>query len=208
MTNQPTAALLDPFPAPSQRLDFAYFQLHLALNGSPAERKAVGDPARLPRPWLPDTCTDPQLRRDLWAWLDAVTIWLNQEYTWDPDDLIPACWPAHPHLVREIAAVADQYRRARAALESTALEEWHRYTLPMFTDRMRRRCRQHCESNGHRTTPGYGRQQRHTTTEAAARQSLYDADIATLDASAPSPPPERSGPRLVVVDPNTGEILD
>jgi hypothetical protein len=40
--------------------------------------------------------------------------------------VIPGCWPQHPHLVHEIAVLADQRRRAGTARTSDVLEEWHR----------------------------------------------------------------------------------
>ena len=65
------------------------------------------------------------------SWLDDVVIWLNHEYVWDVVAMIPACWPKHPHLVHEIAVLADLRRRAGHALTGDALEEWHRYALPL-----------------------------------------------------------------------------
>ena len=202
MTEPSTPQLLDPFPAPGPLLDFAFFQLHVAATGSPAERQAVGDPETLPRPWLPETCTDPRLRRALWDWLDQVATWINRQYTWDTTDLIPACWPQHPHLIRELAVIADQYRRAAAALDSTPLEEWHRYTLPMFTDRMRGRCRQHCDS-GHKPSPGSGRQRRHQTNDAPVREHAYQHDVAALKER-----PDQVAPRLLLVDTATGLVTE
>jgi len=194
--------LLQPFPTPGPWLEHSYYRLHIAEHGSPAERAAIGDPANLERPWLPDTCTDPRTRAELWEWLDAVAIWINAQYTWDPADLIPTCWPDHPHLIRELAVTADQHRTARTATTSVALEEWHRYTLPMFTDRIRRRTRQHCDTR-HAPTPGHGHQQRHTSHGEPARQAAYNGDIASLAASETLPD---SRPRLVIVDTTTGLI--
>ena len=53
----------------------------------------------LPRPWDPTSIREPQLRRELWTWLDHVVDWLNVEYVWDIVGIIPPCWPQHPHLV-------------------------------------------------------------------------------------------------------------
>lgn len=199
MTIETARPLLDPFPEPGPMLQHAYLRLTIAATGSPAERQAVGDPEDLPRPWLPETCTDPRLRRDLWAWLEHVVIWINSQYTWDTTDMIPTCWPQHPHLIRELATVADQYRRSATAVDSTPLEEWHRYTLPMFTDRMRTRYRQHCDS-GHKPSPGAGRQHRHQNSDVAAREHAYQHDVAAFDQHA------AASPRLMLVDTSTGEI--
>jgi hypothetical protein len=72
----------------------------------------------LPRPWEPATCRTPQLRRQLWLWLDAVVDWLLTD-VWEATDTIPACWPEHPHLVHQIAVLADQRRRAGHAFTVT-----------------------------------------------------------------------------------------
>lgn len=199
--------LLQPFPDPGEWLKHAYGQLHAAENGTATEKNMAGDPAQLARPWIPETCTDPRTRRDLWIWLDEAVIWLNSQYTWEPTELIPACWPEHPHLVRELAVLADQYRRARGALTSTPLEEWHRYTLSMFTERMRRRSRQHCD-NGHKPTPGHGPQQRHQTHDGPRRYAAYRADVEAVGGPEPTVPASDNGHRrhLVVVDLETGVI--
>ena len=77
----------------------------------------------LPRPWEPATCRTPQRRQQLWCWLDAVVDWLVTKYVRDVGDMIPVCWPQHPHLVYEIAVLADRRRRAGHALTSDTLEE-------------------------------------------------------------------------------------
>src|SRR3546814_4618052 len=90
-----------PFPVPGGHVRLAYRELHIAINGTEEEKKALGNHALLSRPWEPATCLDPELRHDLWDWLDDVVIWLNREYTWDVSGLIPSCWPLHPHLRSE-----------------------------------------------------------------------------------------------------------
>ncbi len=109
-----TGLLVLPFPTPSSdELRKAYNDLYLAVNGDEDTEKRIGNPNKLPRPWDPPTCTKPALRRELWAWLDEVVTWFNHEYVWDHNaGMIPACWPQHPHLVHEIAVLADQRRRA------------------------------------------------------------------------------------------------
>ena len=79
-----------PFPVPGDHVRLAYRELHIAINGTEEEKKALGNHALLPRPWEPATCLDPELRHDLWEWLEDVVIWLNREYTWDVSGLIPA----------------------------------------------------------------------------------------------------------------------
>lgn len=206
------APIVRAFPEPGKGIQQAYRELDLADTGTDAQRKALGDLNLLPRPWDPASLTQPQLRLEVWAWLEAVTTWLNLEYVWDVSAMIPPCWPQHPHLVHEIAVIADQRRRAGRALTSDALEEWHRYALPSFIDRMKGRSRNHCEE-GHQDWPAKGRFARHVSDEQAnERRRAFNADQQTQRASRASQQPQ--GPQLRVVDDDlavdtdTGEIFD
>jgi hypothetical protein len=49
--------------------------------------------------------------------------------------------------VHKIAVLADQRHRARQALTSDPLEEWHRYNMPSFTEWMRTRLQNHCQQD-------------------------------------------------------------
>jgi len=206
------ATMALPFPRPGRTLDHAYRELTIALNGSAEQIKALGDLRLLARPWDPPTCAEPQLRKELWEWLEQVVIWLNSEYVWDVAGIIPPCWPRHPHLVHEIAVLADQRRRAGLAFASDPLEEWHRYCLPAFIERMKNRTKSHCEEKEHQRWPALGRYTRHTASEAVdARAAAYRADLIALDP--PRPPASPAGPRLHVVDGlrvdlGSGEVLD
>ena len=201
------------FPTAGRRVEHAYRELDKALNGSDEEKKALGSPRVLPRPWDPPTCVDPALRAGVWDWLEQVVIWLNHEYVWDASAQIPACWPQHPHLVHEIAVLADLRRRAGHALTGDTLEEWHRYALPAFTERMRHRIKAHCEDKDHQPWPAQGRHIRHVGDDSTrARARVFHADVATLR-HAPEPPPLPPVPRLhlvddLTVDTGTGEVLD
>jgi hypothetical protein len=204
--------LIRGFPDIGPRTRNAYRELHLAAYGTKEQRRAVGNPDTLPRPWEPASCTEPRLRAEVWAWLEQVVTWLNHEYVWDIGAMIPSCWPHHPHLVHEIAVLADQCRRAGTALGSDALEEWHRYALPGFVDRMRARLRSHCEE-GHQPWPARSRYTRHTSNEAEARarHRAYSHDVqAVLDhrARREQTRDPATRPRLSVVDLDTGEISD
>jgi hypothetical protein len=108
----------------------------------------IGDPRLLPGPWDPPACRRTEPCEQVWAWLEDVVTLLNHEYVWDVAGVIPGCWPQHPYLVHEIAVLADQRRRAGTARTSDVLEEWHRYPLPAFIDRMRTRNKDRCEE-GH-----------------------------------------------------------
>ena len=208
------APMIHPFPQPGKLVRHAYYELHTAVNGTPEHQKHLGNHALLPRPWDPASCGDPGLRHQLWQWLDAVVIWLNHDYTWDAQQsgMIPVCWPQHPHLVHEIAVLADQRRRAGLAKTSDALEEWHRYCLPSFTDRVRARLRSHCE-DGHTPWPARPRHNEHTSqAQTRRREAAFADDVNALPerrrALPSQPTDQRTGPRLGVVDLETGELRD
>ena len=63
--------------------------------------------------------------------------------------------------MHEIAVLADQRSRAGHAFTSDALEEWHGYSLPAFTERMKSRLRNQRE-DGHQPWPAKGRHTRYT----------------------------------------------
>lgn len=150
--------LVRPFPQPGPGLTQAYHDLELAQHGTDQQQQALGDLGSLPRPWVPDTLSR-SLRRELWVWLDEVVPWLNEHYTWEIGTGVPVCWDRHPHLVLELATVTDLRHRAARSLTGDALEDWHRYCLPAFLDRMTSRLRSSCE-NKHASWPGRPRQTR------------------------------------------------
>jgi len=128
--------------------------------------------------------------------------------------MIPHCWPKHPHLAHEVAVLADLRRRAGQALSSDALEEWHRYALPAFNERMRTRMKAHCEDKEHQPWPAQGRHARHAGPDARReREAVFQADVDTLSRSGVD---ERQSPSLphlhlmdgLRVDPHTGEVQD
>jgi hypothetical protein len=134
--------------------------------------------------------------------LEAVVSWLNHEHVWDVADVIPTCWPQHPHLVHEIAVLADQRRRAGQALTSDRLDGWHLHSLPSFTERMRSRLRNRCQED-HQSWPAKGRYTRHIG-EASRRRRMdaYAADGRAVK----STDDQDQSPRLGLVDLETGEI--
>ena len=195
-------ALLQPFPEPGRRVQLAYRQLDLATRRQQDQLLPLHDLANLQRPWDPATCQTLQLRREVWSWLEAVVTWLNHEHVWDVADVIPPCWPQHPHLVHELAVLADQRHRAGEALSSDPLEEWHRHSLPEFTERMRTRLRNHCQED-HQSWPAKGRYSRHVG-EASRRRRMdaYAGDVRALKSTLD----QDQSPRLGPVDLKTGEI--
>jgi hypothetical protein len=202
--NAGSSVLIEPFPVPGRLLQLAYRELDLVSNGAQDQLLALRDLRDLPRPWDPASCETPQLRKEVWSWLEAVVTWLNQEYVWDVADVIPPCWPKHRHLVHEIAVLADQRRRAGLGVTSDALEEWHRYSLPSFTERMKARLRSHCQED-HQSWPAKSRHTRHTSeTSRQRRTNIYAADTHAVK----SPHRQIQSPRLGLVDLDTGEITD
>jgi hypothetical protein len=201
-----------PFPRSGRLVEHAYRELHLAATGTEEQVKALGDLRLLPRPWDPATCLHPELHAQVWQWLEHVVVWLNGEYVWDVAAMVPPCWPRHPHLVHEIAVLADQRRRAGLAISSDDLEEWHRYALPAFVDRTRTRLRSTCEDKDHQPWPAVGRHTRHTAADATrAREAAYRADVQALtppDPAMPSAPPRLHLVDGLRVDPLTGEVTN
>lgn len=201
--------LARPFPRPGPQITHAYRELDVALNGDDEQRKGVGNPSELPRPWDLGSIEDAPMRTELWQWLEAVVEWVNSEHVWDPSYLIPPCWPQHPHLVHEIAVLADQRCRAGHAIASDALEEWHRYALPAFFDRRGTRLRTACDSRHHDwpARPAHVRFQ----DARGHREECYTGDVDHHRLLQPPADTERMpGLHLVdghCVDPDTGEIL-
>lgn len=198
------------FPEPGDLVRQAYRELWLAVNGTPEQQKALGNHASLPRPWDPASCAEPDLRLQVWEWLEQVVIWLNREYSWDVATLIPTCWPLHPHVVHEVAVVADQRRRGGLALTSEALEEWHRYCLPGFVDRMRSRVRSHCDDE-HTSWPSRPRHSEHVADGSRERREdmfALDVDALTARQAAQQSRASSTPPRLGLVDLETGLILE
>ena len=126
-------------------------------RGDPDEMAAAGDLSNLPRPWDPATCPD-DLREAIWEWCDLVAAWLNHEYVWRPTQMVPPCWPHHPHIARELAVLAILRWNAEQATTPEPMEEWHRYSLPMFCDRMATRLGESaCRTAKHVDWPADGR---------------------------------------------------
>lgn len=201
--------LVRRFPVPGPQVRLAYRELEIADVGTDAQKKALGPIADLARPWSPGTCTVPQMRAELWIWLDEVVVWLNHQMAFDVADVIPACWTQHAHLVHELAVLADLRRRADRAVTSESLEEWHRYALPAFLERMRHRIAEHCGDDHARVWPAAGRFSRHLDNrEIAARQRDFAGDVMASRESTSSRSASAKVARLHVVDTDSGEILD
>lgn len=180
--------LVQPFPRPGLALQEAFERLEklgreVALNIEPDT-----DLAAIPRPWDPATVTDTDMRMQLWTWLAQVVDWINAEYAWDVHDTIPTCWPRHPHLVHELAVLADQRRVAGLACSSGPLQRWHQQSLPAFRARMHEQIQQHCDE-GHAAWPARARHQRSTSVEAWQERNEH----LLADVSGPCEGPEPAG---------------
>lgn len=138
-----------------------------ANGGQPG--KPAADLAGLPRPWNPASCPA-GLREAVWGWCDDVAGWLNADYCWRPAQLIPACWPHHPHLARELPVLALQRWQAELAADPDPLEQWHRLTFPAFCERMAARLGDSSCRTG-----------RHLDWPARARHAAYTGPAAVED---------------------------
>jgi hypothetical protein len=164
------------FPAPPSLVAHVLTQLRIVRSGDADAIADLGDVAELARPWLPATCGD-QLRHHLWMWCDEVVNWINQQYVWRGTQLIPECWPQHPHIANELPALACQRVHAEDSAGADLVEEWHRHTLPLFLDRVATRLGDSCRASKHVDWPAAGRYDAsQSEASIAARQDLYYVD--------------------------------
>jgi hypothetical protein len=188
------------FPEPTRLVRAAFAELQTALqivrSDDEAAKKTLPPLSELSRPWDPPSCP-PVLRRDLWRWLDQVAGWINHEYSWQADRMIPTCWPAHPHIVHELAVVASLRASAGHALTADAMEDWHRYVLPGFIERMTSRLGgSPCPPGSHKGWPGASRFTEYESAGAVTkRTSAFDSDTGHRGGATAPPPPSRNGAR-------------
>ena len=160
-----SALAILPFPIPGPNLRHLYRHHTIAQSGTEAEQKRALGRGINDRPWDPATLSNPSYRLEMWHWLEDVVRWFNHEYAWDTSQVIPDCWPEHPHLIHEIAAMADDRYRAALAHNGGPLENWHRVTVPWFLDRMRKSISSYCEEH-HQAWPARARYARQVTQES------------------------------------------
>lgn len=167
MTDRPDTAALAvlPFPIPGPQLRYLYRHYSLLAAGTEAEQKKLRERGINARPWDPATLGTSAQRLELWRWLEDVVLWFNHEYAWDTNQVIPGCWPEHPHLVHEITCLADERYRAALAYSGAFLADWHRQAVPLFLNRMREAIRGHCEER-HQAWPARARYARQTSQES------------------------------------------
>jgi len=194
-----------PFPEPGRLVQATYRELWIVEFGTEEDRAGLGRVETLGRPWDPPSCAL-AVRQQVWAWLDEVAAWVNHEYGWNLDRLIPPCWPGHPHIAHELAVLADQRRTAGRAFGSDQLEDWHRYSLPLFLDRLVARLGNRCV-NTHDEWPASARHRAFTSdVNRRERTAWFADDVITIR------PPVKAGAgdhaRLALVDLSTGEVTD
>lgn len=132
----PEFHIVTAFPTPPPSVARVLHQHQVVRRGDADEIAGEGTLTNLPRPWAPGTCKDDDLRAAIWDWCDAVAEWLNHEYAWRPAQLVPPCWPHHPHIAHELPVLAVLRVAAESSTGPELLEEWHRHTLTAFFDRM------------------------------------------------------------------------
>ncbi len=172
-----SGSLVAAFPKPKKILQEAFEKLRRASSGDPLAIEALGPLADLERPWDPPTCKA-RTRNALWLWLDEVVAWLNHEYARQPDHAIPACWPLHPDLVREIALLASQRLLAGRAFTHNQLIAWHQTALPDFYTRMLERLGgSPCHPGQHKPWPAASRYADYSSADATTtRTAIFDGD--------------------------------
>jgi hypothetical protein len=145
--------LVEPFPTPHLVVTSALEQLELVDQAPPETECALPRAEELPRPWDPATC-NAFLRSEIWMWLEDVARWINEQQLWNlASPGIPGCWPAHPHLVHDLATVACARYAASRTSTPRALGDWHHHTLPGFLDRIDERLGDACASGNHQPAP-------------------------------------------------------
>ncbi len=144
------------FPRPPTLVAHVLAQLRIVRCGDTDAIAELGDLDYLPRPWLPASCSD-QLRHHVWMWCDDVAMWINQSYVWRSAQMIPDCWPQHPHIANELPVLACQRVHAEDSAGTDLLEEWHRHTLLLFLDRLTARLGDSCRAGKHVDWPAAAR---------------------------------------------------
>jgi hypothetical protein len=94
-------------------------------------------PPKVPRPWAARATPDD------WSQLTNWVDWLTGTYSLRERHLIPGCWPAHPGVVEDLAALHAAWQHAMLADEaardtgSDAGMYWHEHHLFPALDRVR-----------------------------------------------------------------------
>jgi hypothetical protein len=175
----PLAGLIvQPFPEPGHEVRASMEALQFYSTNPPESEEELRRLAEMPRPWDPAGCSG-RLREEMWQWLDQVAIWINQQHLWNvARPGIPECWPAHPHLAHDLAVVASARYYTSFAVNPSALDDWHRYCLPTFLERLRDRLGDGCQPGKHMPRPRTERDDMHADTKTRrGRLQRYRDDV-------------------------------
>lgn len=172
-----TGQMVQRFPSPGQLVRAAMEALLFAAK-APADGASDLRIEALPRPWDPATCPG-DLRAELWVWLDEVASWINTQTLWNlAHPGIPECWPAHPHLVHELAVVACSRHYTTYADTPMPLDAWHTNCLPGFLHRLDERYGDACQPGKHLPRPRADRDEKHGDFQAVrARRQRFRDDV-------------------------------
>jgi hypothetical protein len=166
-----------PFPPAPDEVIGAARRVGIVARGEvePNVTKAEGTDPELP--WEPGTC-QAHLRHSTWDWCEQVARWLNHEYAWLPTHVVPPCWPLHPSIARELAALSFLHWQAAATADPQLMDEWNRNVLPLFFNRMFHALgRSGCRDGEHVDWPAEGRYVAYLSDAAtAARKAAFVAD--------------------------------
>ncbi|MFJ2758774.1 hypothetical protein ACIO3S_24460 [Nocardioides sp. NPDC087217] len=178
--------MAEPFPSPAASIRSAMEALQAAAADPPKDEEALRRLVQMPRPWDPATCRG-RTRREIWAWLDAVALWINTQHLWNVNRPgIPECWPAHPHLVHDLAVLACSRYYTSFAVTPDSLEDWHRYALAGFLERLRDRLGDGCQPGRHQPRPRRERDVAHGADAVrCGRDERYADDV--ICAGGPEP---------------------
>ena len=183
--------MVRPFPGPAHEVRASMEALQFYATNPPESEEDLRRLAEMPRPWDPAGCTG-RLREEMWRWLDQVAIWINEQHLWNlARPGIPECWPAHPHLTHDLAVIAAARYYTSFAVNPGALDDWHRYCLPMFLERLRDRLGDGCQPGKHMSRPRTERDDMHADTKTRhGRMQRYRDDIdRAAEAAAVRPSP-------------------
>jgi hypothetical protein len=109
-----TRAAITPWPELPE-------ELSVLLDEIEGEAETGG---RHPRPW--DVAgLKPKLAEMVWSWLPDAVAWINDHHAWQPEVVIPPCWPQHPDLVLELAVLAFSREAAVRTTVPRELKVWH-----------------------------------------------------------------------------------
>ena len=113
-----SSALVQPFPKPGRLVQLAYRELDLATSRQQDHLPPLQDLATLSRRWDSGTCQTPQLRREVWLWLDErVRSRLRNHCQEDHQS-----WPAKGRYTRHIGEATCRRRMDAYAADVRALK--------------------------------------------------------------------------------------